>query len=69
MLVTETREKAVETIKSASKDDKENKGKYPENLAQILCIQYHITFRKKSLLVLVLFDSGNEVNAIHPIFA
>ena len=37
------------------------------NLIQVPCIRYPITFRKKS--VSALFDSGSEINAIHPTFA
>ena len=67
--MTETKEEMVdiaEAIESAkvSKDGTESKGEYP-NLAQVPCIQYPITFRKKSMSMLALFDSGSEVNAIH----
>ena len=75
--LTETREEAVETVETgktaevvettgAGKDGKQSKGKYSKNLAQVLCIQYLIIFRKKS--VLALLDSNSEVNAIHPTF-
>ena len=37
------------------------------NLARVLCICYPIHFRKKS--VSILFDWGNEFNAIHLTFA
>ena len=37
------------------------------NLVQVLCIQYPITFKKKSMLVLL--DLSSEVNTIHPTFA
>ena len=37
------------------------------NLAQVPCIWYSITTKKKS--VLALLDLGSEVNAIHPTFA
>ena len=37
------------------------------NLVQVLCIRYPINFGKKS--VLALFNSGSEVNAVHPAFA
>ena len=77
--LTRTREKAfeatefVETIEAietaeVGKDDKESKGEYP-NLAQVPCIWYPITFRKKSMFMSTLFNSGSEVNAIHPTFA
>ena len=74
--VTETRKKAVETPKAvktaeAGKNSKENKGiKNPtSNLAWIPCIWYPVIFRKKSVPVSALFDSGNKVNAIYPTFA
>ena len=57
--------KLVEAAK-IGKDGAESKGEYL-NLAQVSCIRYPITFRKKS--VSALFDSGNEVNAIHPTLA
>ena len=60
--------KAVETT-GAGKDKEEIKSKYPENLTQTPCIQYPITFRKKSVPVSALFDSGSKINAIHPTFA
>ena len=37
------------------------------NLARFPCIRYPINFGKKS--VLVLLDSGSELNAVHPAFA
>ena len=37
------------------------------NLAQVPCIRYPINFTKKS--VLVLLDSGSEINAVHLAFA
>ena len=63
--VTKTKEEAVEAA-AVGKDGTESKSKYP-NLAQVSCIWYPITFRKKS--VSTLLDSGSEVNAIHPTFA
>ena len=77
--VTGTGEEAVESAESVEngeavetaefdKDGKESKGAYP-NLAQVLCIWYPITFRKKFVSVLALLDSGSKVNAIHPILA
>ena len=76
MPVTGTREEVVEAAESVGttdavetakvgKDDEESKGEYP-NLAQVLCIRYPITFRKKSVSMLALLDSGSEVNIIHP---
>ena len=74
--VTETREEkdktaeAVETneaVKSTEvgKGGVESKGEYL-SLARVPCIRYPITFRKKSVSMLALLDSGSEVNAIHP---
>ena len=73
MPVTETKEEAVETAKAietakVSKDGKESKDEYP-NLARVPCIWYPISFRKKSISVSALLDSGSEVNAIHPTLA
>ena len=71
--VTETREEAVteaveiaKTVESTKfgKDGAESKGEYP-NLARVPCIWYPITFQKKSVSILALLDSGNEVNAIY----
>ena len=77
--VTETREEADETAKAVetaedvesievSKGGTESEGEYP-SLARVLCIRYPITFRKKSVSMSALFDSGSEVNAIHPTLA
>ena len=71
--VTGTREKAVETAGAVEttevgKNGKESNGEYP-NLARVPCIQYPIIFRKKSVSMLVLLNSGSEVNAIHPTLA
>ena len=78
-LVTGTGEEAVEgaeivgTVKGVEtaevdKGDEENKSEYP-NLARVPCIQYPITFRKKSVPVSALFHSNSEVNAIYPTLA
>ena len=69
MSVTKTREETVgtaEAVESAEigKDGAESKDEYP-NLAQVLCIRYLITFRKKSVSMSALLDSGSEVNAIY----
>ena len=75
MPVTRTREKAVEITKTAKtdkivgtigagKDGKESESEYPENLAQVPFIRYPITFRKKSVPMLALFNSGSKVNTI-----
>lgn len=64
-----TRKKAVETAEIAGKDGEKSKSDHPENLVSVSCIRYPITFRKKSMPMLVLFDSRSEINAIHPIFA
>lgn len=71
MPMTKIRKKAIEVVEiaGASKNGKQNEGKYPENLVQILCIRYPITFWKKSVPVLALFDSGSKVNVIHLNFA
>ena len=69
MPATGIREKAVETTETVSKDGKESKGNHLENLVQVLCIWYPITFWTKSISVSGLFDSGSEVNAIYPTFA
>ena len=71
--VTETREETVETAKTVesaevAKDSAESKGEYP-NLARVPCIWYPITFRKKSVSMSALLDSGSEVNSIHLTFA
>ena len=79
-LVTGTREKVVEiaeigktakAVKTArtGKDGEESKDKYLENLVRVPCIRYPITFRKKSVLMLVLFDLSSEFNAIYLTFA
>lgn len=71
-LVTVLREKGVENaedgknlgiIGGTSKDGENLK----PNFTRVLCIQYPIVFKKKS--VLALFDSSSEVNTIHPTFA
>ena len=75
MPMTRTREEVVEAAKSVGtakavetvevdKDGKESEDEYP-NLAQVPCIWYPITFRKKSVSVLALLDPGSEVNTIH----
>ena len=76
MPVTKIRGKAGEIdetvevveIYRASKDGKESKGNYLEHLTQVPCIRYPITFWKKSVLVLALFDLGSEVNTIYLTF-
>ena len=65
--VTGTRAEAVETAEVGENGD-ESEGECP-NLACVPCIRYPITFRKKSVPVSALLDSGSEVNAIHPTFA
>lgn len=71
--IVETAEtvETVETFETAGvgKNGKKNEGEYPKNLARVLCIRYNITFQKKSVLVLALFDSNSKVNVIYPIFA
>ena len=65
---TRTREKIVETTKAIGKDGKESEGNHSKNLAQVLYMLYPITFWKKSMPVLALFDSGNTINTIHLTF-
>ena len=77
--VTEARDKADETAEAieiveavesieVGKGRAESKGEYP-SLARVPCIRYPITFRKKSVSLSALLDSGSEVNAIHPTLA
>ena len=73
MPVTATGEEAVkaaEFVETAevNKDGEKSEGEYP-NLAQVSCIWYPITFRKKSVSVPIFLDLGNEVNAIYSTFA
>ena len=79
MPVTGTRAETIETAEAVKtteaigtaevgEDGDESKGECP-NLARVPCIRYPITFRKKSVPVSALLDSGSEVNAIHPTFA
>ena len=78
MPVTRTRKETVKTTKAVKtaeavetaevgKNGNESESEYP-NLAQVPCIQYPITFRKMSMPMSALFDSGSKVNAIHPTF-
>ena len=62
--------KTAKAIKAAGtgKDGEKSRNEYLENLAQVPYVWYPITFRKKFVPVLVLFDSSSEVNAIHPTF-
>ena len=68
--VTETRKEAVETAETTGegRDGKESKSEYP-NLARVPYIWYPITFWKKSMPMLALFDSDNKVNTIYSTFA
>ena len=70
-LVTRTRDEAVEIIETtgADKDGKKSEVDFSENLAQVPYIRYPITFRKKSVPVLALFDLGSKVNTIYLTFA
>lgn len=78
-LVTATREKVIETAeiaditkivkttKTSKIDEDDERSEYLKiNFAQVLYIQYLITFWKKS--VLTLLDLSNEVNTIYPTF-
>ena len=67
MPVTRIREEAVEAVE-VGKDGAESEDGYL-NLARFPCICYPITFRKNSVSMLALLDSGSEVNAINPILA
>ena len=65
--------KAIETTKTietagVGKNSKWSEDEYLENLVQLPCIQYPITFQKKSMPVLVLFNLGSKVNTIYPTF-
>lgn len=71
-LVIVAREKAVKNAEDSKnleittevgKNDKNQRS----NLAQVLCIRYPITFKRKSELEF--FDQNSEINAIHPTFA
>ena len=55
--VTETRGEAVKIAETAKegRNSEESEGEYP-NLARVLYIQCPITFHKKSVLILALFD-------------
>ena len=71
--MTGTRAETVETAEAigtaeVNEDGNESEGECP-NLARVPCIRYPIIFRKNSVPVLALLDSGSEVNAIHPTFA
>ena len=66
--VTGTRKEVAEAA-GAGKNGKESKGEYLENLTQVPCIRYPITFWKNSVLMLALFDSGSKVNTIYLTFA
>ena len=68
--MTGTRAETIETAEAigtaeVSEDGEESEGECP-NLARVPCIRYPITFRKTSVPVSALLDSGSEVNAIHP---
>ena len=62
-----TTAEVVETA-GTSKDSGESEGEYL-NLAQVPCIWYPITFWRKSVPVLTLFNISSEVNAIYLISA
>lgn len=59
--------KAAE-VSEAGKDGEESEGKYLKNLIWVSCIWYPINFQKKSIPVLVLFDSDSKINTIYPTF-
>lgn len=77
-LVTRTKEEVIETAETAeaveatgaSKNSKKIEGgEHLGNFAWVSYIWYPIIFRKKTILILMFFDSGIEVNTIHPTFA
>lgn len=74
-LITKTKKEIVKIVEiveiaGTSKNGKKSKsGEYLGNLKRVLCISYPITFRKKSMPVLALFNSGSKVNAIYLTFA
>ena len=57
---------ATSTLVTVAREEAVGKN-LESNLAGVPCIRYPINFRKKS--VLILLDSGSEINAIHPAFA
>ena len=70
--VTGTRAETIETAEAVGtaevgENGDESEGECP-NLARVPCIWYPITFRKKSVPVSALLDSGSEINALHPTF-
>lgn len=67
--ITRIRKEAVQTAEATGKDGKESKSEYLENLAQVLCIWYPITFRKKFMPISMLIDLNSEVNVIYLTFA
>ena len=79
MLVTGTRAEtvetaeAIETAKAVGTAEVGEDGNESEceclNLTRVPCIWYPITFRKESMPMSALLDSGSEVNAIHLTFA
>ena len=72
ILVTVTKNEAVKTVETigAGENGEDDKGgKYLRNLARVPYNWYSITFWRKSVPVLALFNSSSEVNAIHPTFA
>ena len=66
--ITKTAE-TVETTRTEENGEENKGGRYPENLIQVLCIQYPITFRKKFVPLLTLFDTSSEVKVNHLTFA
>ena len=56
----------VTVVKKGAVEDGKN---LRSTFAQVLCIWYPDTSRKKSVPMSSLFDSGSKVNAIHPTFA
>lgn len=67
--VIANREEIVEMAKTAEDSKKSESDEYLANLAKVIYIRYPIIFLKKFLSISALFDSGSQVNAIHPTFA
>lgn len=62
--------KAIETA-GAGKDGKENRNSenLKLNLARVPCIQYSVTFQKKTVPISALCNSGSKIHAIYLTFA
>lgn len=66
--MTIIRKKTIKNARSGKTGENSRNGEYLEiNLTQVLYIQYSIIIQKRSILIL--FNSSNEVNTNHLIFA